>query len=170
MLFLSKIGHDLGDPRDVYRSENARPEDWVMIGTHDTRPIWLLLEEWQAAGQLGERARYLAERLEPSPGEREAFARALLEEPARLAQALLADLFASPAENVMIFVADLLGWREIYNRPGVVSEANWSLRVPRDYAARYHADRARLRALDLPGALALALRARGLARAGLSAG
>jgi 4-alpha-glucanotransferase len=27
----------LADPHDVYRSENARPEDWGMVGTHDTR-------------------------------------------------------------------------------------------------------------------------------------
>src|SRR5690606_18231397 len=31
---------DLTNPNDVYRSENARPEDWVMLGNHDTPPIW----------------------------------------------------------------------------------------------------------------------------------
>src|SRR5262249_18401054 len=27
---------NLDDPRDVYRSENARPADWIMVGNHDT--------------------------------------------------------------------------------------------------------------------------------------
>lgn len=30
----------LDTPADVYRIENARPEDWIMLGTHDTPTIW----------------------------------------------------------------------------------------------------------------------------------
>jgi len=51
--------------------------------------------------------------------------------------------------------------REPYNRPGTISEENWSLRIPPDFGERYARDRRTGRALDLPGALAMAIRARG---------
>jgi 4-alpha-glucanotransferase len=153
---------DLGNPGDVYRSENAAPEDWIMLGNHDTKPIWLLLEEWEGAGRLAERARYLAETLEPHAERRRAFAGRLVADPPLLAQAEFASLLASRARYVMVFFTDLFGLRETYNRPGTVSEENWSLRVPRDYARDYAARSAGNRALNLPLALAMALRAKRL--------
>lgn len=152
---------DLDNPKDVYRSENAAPADWIMVGTHDTPPLWRLLDTWERASALGRQAAYLATRLAPSPAEEGAMARALASDPRALAQAKLADLFASRASNVMVFFADLLGMKEIYNTPGTVGDHNWSLRVPRDYERSYLEMRARGAALDLPRVLALALRARG---------
>lgn len=152
---------DPSRPADVYRSENARPADWIMIGSHDTPPIWRLLDEWRRGRQLEERARYLAERLAPQPAEQAALTERMVRELPFLAQAQFADLFAGPARNVMIFFSDLFGIREIYNRPGTVSEENWSLRLPRDYTSEYLERVAVDRAANLPLALALALRARG---------
>jgi 4-alpha-glucanotransferase len=88
---------DLGDPDDGYRSENAAPEDWIMLGSHDTKPIWLLLEEWERARRLPDRARYLAERLEPRAGRRRAFAARMVADPGLQAQAEFASLLASRA-------------------------------------------------------------------------
>jgi 4-alpha-glucanotransferase len=150
----------LSDPHDVYRSENARPEDWVMVGTHDTRPIWVVVDEWQRRGQLGARAEYLAWRLAPSPTDREALARALVGDAGLLVHAQFADLFASPARNVMVFFADVFGMHEVYNVPGTVGPENWSLRVPPAYVAVQAERLRRDRALNLPLALAMALRAR----------
>ncbi|HEX2568031.1 MAG TPA: 4-alpha-glucanotransferase [Polyangia bacterium] len=150
----------LDDPADVYRSENARPADWIMVGNHDTRSIWQLIESWQGGGGLAARAAYLAERLEPEVARRSAFAAELASDPLRLAEALFADALASPARQVSVFFTDLLGLRETYNQPGVVDEANWSLRVPSDYERFYRAQLASRRALNVPGALALALRSR----------
>ncbi|HEV7735556.1 MAG TPA: 4-alpha-glucanotransferase [Candidatus Binatia bacterium] len=152
----------LDDPQDVYRSENARPEDWMMVGTHDTRSIWAVVESWRTSGQLVGRAAYLASRLAPREDEREAMAQALVREPGLLVHALFADLFASPARHVMIFFPDLFGLRESYNVPGTFGPHNWRLRVPPDWE-RVHTDGARrLDALDLRVALAMALRARGV--------
>lgn len=152
---------DLDNPQDVYRSENAEPSDWIMVGTHDTPPLFRLLDVWEQTGALARQAAYLASRLAPSPAEEGALAGALAADPHLLAQAKFADLFASRAVNVMVFFSDLLGLKEIYNAPGTVSDDNWSLRVPRDYARAYQEDRARGAALDLPRVLAMALRARG---------
>jgi 4-alpha-glucanotransferase len=151
---------DLRRPDDVYRSENAAPEDWLMVGTHDTRPLWLCLDEWVESGEIRERSAYLAQRLVPEPGERAGFTRKLVRDPGRFAQAQFADLFAGPARNVMVFFTDLFGIAEVYNRPGVISEENWCLRLSRDYRRQYLERLARRRALNLPRALFLALRAR----------
>jgi 4-alpha-glucanotransferase len=152
---------DLARPDDVYRGENARPEDWIMLGNHDTRTIWAAAEAWRASGAASAQASYLATRLVPRAADREAWARRTADDPAALAQARCADLFVGPASNVFVYFTDLLGEREPYNAPGTVSEANWTLRVPAEFAA-VHARRSRAcRALDLPSALAAALRSRG---------
>jgi len=150
----------LSDPSDVYRSENARPEDWAMVGTHDTPPIWQVADEWRRTGARGERAEYLASRLAPRPEEQTALARALAADVGLLVNAQLADLFACPARNVMVFFPDLFGLRETYNVPGTVGATNWSLRVPPAYADDYRERLRGNRALNLPLALAMALRAR----------
>jgi 4-alpha-glucanotransferase len=152
----------LADPRDVYRSENARPEDWAMVGTHDTQPIWSVVDAWERSGELRGRAEYLACRLSPRPEARPGLARMLVEDRGLLVHAQFADLFASPARNVMVFFPDLFGLREAYNVPGTVGPKNWSLRVPPAYADDYGERLRAGRALDLPRALAIALRARGV--------
>ncbi len=152
---------DPDDPGDVYRGENARPDDWIMLGNHDTRPIWSVAEAWVEKGSAGRRARYLAARVLADGEDREAWARAVAADPRALAQAAFADLFVGPARNVMVYFTDLIGSRTPYNVPGVVSDVNWSLRLPHDFR-RVHADRlAAGEALDIPRALARALRSRG---------
>jgi len=148
----------LSDPHDVYRPEAAAAPDWVMLGNHDTPPIWVVLRRWQDAGEIAARADDVASRL--AADRPRDFARGLVERPERLAQAMLADLFASRARNVQVFFADLLGLDELFNRPGVASADNWTLRVPPDYRDEYRERVARDAALDVPGALALAIRAR----------
>ncbi len=149
------------DPGDVYRSENAAPEDWVMAGNHDTKPLWLLADEWRASGRLGARAAYVASRLRPAGPGRDALAAAVEADPGRLVEAMAADLLACPAKNVVVFFADLFGLREIYNAPGEINDTNWLLRAPADYERSYAGRLAAGRALDVPAALADALRARG---------
>ena len=152
---------DLGDPNDGYRAENAQPRDWIMIGTHDTAPVWAMLDEWRRRGALRERAAYLAWRLAPSAHARADMAEHLATSPSHLAQAQFADLFASRARHVMTFFTDIFGLREWYNRPGTVDPSNWSLRLPADYLSRYRDGLGREQAANLPAALAMALRAGG---------
>jgi hypothetical protein len=81
-------------------------------------------------------------------------------------QAKLADLFVGPACNVMVFFTDALGLEEVYNRPGVVDDVNWSLRISADFRREHEARVGEGAAMDLPRVLARALRARGAAFAG----
>ena len=152
----------LGDPADVYRSENAAPVDWIMAGTHDTEPVWRVAERWVAGGSAPAHAAYLAQRLVADVRVRSGWVERVAGDASRLALAKLAELFVGPARNVMVMFTDLLGMREVYNRPGTVSEENWSLRVPPDFEARYAGARLAGRALDLPRVLSMAIRARGV--------
>ena len=145
---------DLDNTADVYRSENAAPEDWVMVGNHDTPSIWNLVEGWLGNDISRKQAEYLAWRLHLPD------AHVLANDHRRLAHAKFAELFLSPARNVMVFFADLLGLKESYNMPGTVNATNWMLRVPPSFAPDYAAMRLDGSALNLHAVLALALRAR----------
>jgi 4-alpha-glucanotransferase len=154
---------DLDRADDVYRGENARPQDWIMLGNHDTPPIWRVARGWVDSGAARAQVEYLASRLLAPEESREEWVRHVATDRDAIVAARFADLFVGPAANVMVFFTDLLGFEELYNRPGVVSEENWSLRVPPDFRRRYEERAARGAALVLPRALARALRARGSA-------
>lgn len=144
---------NLDDASDVYRAENAARADWVMLGNHDTAPIFAVVRAWAPAVRASWQA-HLARRLALADP-------AALATDGALATAMLAELFASAAENVSIFFADLFGYEERFNAPGTQSDDNWSLRLPADFDRQYRERLARGTALDLPRALALALDARG---------
>lgn len=152
----------LTDPKDGYRSANAEPHDWIMIGNHDTDPLLRVMDRWRETGQWTARAEYLAMRLEPDPSKRASFAWELASEPRRMVTAMFAELFVGPASNVLVFWADLFGEREVYNTPGVVRPENWTLRVPANYRELYSERVASGEAPDLRAALAMAKRARGI--------
>jgi 4-alpha-glucanotransferase len=154
---------NLDNPDDVYRTENAAPADWLMLGNHDTPPIWQLVHTWETTGRLAGQAAYLARRLAPQPSVVTALQQELQCSPDRVALAKFADLFVSRGRNVVVFFTDLFGYTEDYNVPGTVHADNWSLRLPVEFERLYHERVARGAALNIPAALALALEARGLA-------
>jgi 4-alpha-glucanotransferase len=142
---------NMDDPSDVYRTENAQPEDWVMLGNHDTAPIISVIRGWEPV--LREKwGRHLAAKLKLMRPER-------LASVGFMATCMLAELFASPAENVSIFFADLFGYTERFNVPGLVDDANWTLRLPHDFDQLHASQLAREEALDIPLAVELALAA-----------
>ena len=151
---------DLGRADDVYRSENASRRDWIMVGNHDTRPIWMLTDTWHATAAGRERAAYLTDRLMPVTALRPRFRRWLEDDGRHLAQGLFADLFAGPARRVSVFFADLFGMRAVYNRPGTVDAVNWTLRLPPDFEDLYQNRLQSADAVNVPLALALAIVAR----------
>jgi 4-alpha-glucanotransferase len=145
------------DPDDAYRAEHARPEDWLMLGTHDTPPIYAVATEWLGNGSAQPRAAYLAERLIDDPGGRAEAAARFASSERELLCASLADLFGSGAESVYVFAGDLFGEREPFNRAGVVHPENWTARLPEDFEAVYATRLRDGRALDIVAALRLAL-------------
>jgi 4-alpha-glucanotransferase len=149
---------DPDNPQDVYLSVNAEPQDWIMMGNHDTPSIWRLARSWQGTEKGRQQAAYLARRLKPS--DPDPLQRTLAADHRRLVHAKAADLFLSPARHIMLFFADLFGLEESYNLPGTLHEDNWTLRVPHDCIGYYEAGKQRGETLNLYAVLALALRAR----------
>jgi 4-alpha-glucanotransferase len=148
---------DLTNAADVYRTDQAKPDDWLTLGTHDSPPVFLAARGWLHDGSAPLRAAYLAERLIEDPARRRAAAARIASSERELVCAELADLFGSRAENVYVFVGDLFGETQPFNRPGVVHPDNWTARVPEDFEEVY-AERLREgRALDIASALRLAL-------------
>jgi len=151
---------DLARPDDVYRTENAAPDDWLMVGNHDTPPIWALARQRQGTAAGAAWAAHLAERLMPIEVMRPRLAQWLAADPRHMCQGMFAELFTSRARRISVFFADLFGLEDVYNRPGVVSPENWSLRLPPDFDAAYRDRLTQGAALDVPLALALACAAR----------
>lgn len=155
---------DLDNELDVYRSENAQPEDWLMLGNHDTAPIWQVADNWLVTGNAHRQAEYLATRLRIPAAERAEWTERVSVDAGALVQAKFADLLIGPAQNIMVFFTDLLGSKETYNKPGTMSVANWTLRIPSNYKSIYAEKLAANHALDIPRGLAMALRARGFTK------
>jgi 4-alpha-glucanotransferase len=148
---------NLSDPHDVYRSDRAQPNDWLMLGTHDTPPVFPLAQGWLADGSAQLRAAYLAERLIADPAERVAARELFARSASALLTASLADLLSSGARNVYVFVGDLFGEERPFNRAGIVHEENWTYRLSPAFEEAYAERVARGAALDVPAAVRLAL-------------
>lgn len=153
---------DPHNPTDVYRSENAEAIDWIMLGNHDTPPIWQLVDQWVNSGSAWDRAADLGQRLVPSGADPEQWIAHHARHRGALVHALFADLLISRARNIMVFFADLLGLTEQYNVPGTVNDSNWTMRVPAEYEKAYLLQLADDHALNIPYALSIALRAPGI--------
>ncbi|HSA06555.1 MAG TPA: 4-alpha-glucanotransferase [Candidatus Gastranaerophilales bacterium] len=150
------------DPEDEehpYRIKNAEPRHWVMIGSHDNDPLVSWVNELYEQKTIDQHAQILAEDLKPS--KLEEFKQELINNRKSFIKAKFAELFASSAENVQIFFADLFGMPERYNRPGTAGDENWSLRVPQKYECFYYEQVAAGEALNLPEALILAIESKG---------
>lgn len=152
---------DMENSYDVYLPSNAKAEDWIMVGTHDTPPIWRALAA-MSEDQRSSRARYAARFLAADGRGREVMEVHFRSSVQAQILAEFAMIFASRAQNVMIFISDLLGEEAIYNRPGEIHPENWTLRVPSNFEEVYEERRKHGGALDFPGVLALALASRPL--------
>lgn len=150
---------NLDDASDVYRIENASSQDWIMLGTHDTPSIWQLAEGW-CRGPQGERwASYLATRLVAS-SQRDHFCSEIAGNAGKLVNACFAAILSSQSKNVVAFFPDIFGMTTRYNEPGVISDANWSLRVPADFEQFYADQLSRGTALDLEMCFQMAMTSR----------
>ncbi|NUP07650.1 MAG: 4-alpha-glucanotransferase [Polyangiaceae bacterium] len=152
------------DPTDVYRGDQAKREDWIMVGNHDTPPLALVLDRWKGGAEIDRRAAYLASRLAPDPFTRVTLGVRLARDESAMVEGMLAETLVGPAKNVIVFWADLFGERRIYNRPGEVHEENWTLRVPAAFERAWLSGVRGGTAPHWGRVLALALAAKGLDR------
>jgi 4-alpha-glucanotransferase len=134
--FLRESLNDLGVPGyKVFRWERAwktegqpflDPRGYAALsvtttGTHDTES----LSEWWDAAPIEERAEVV--KVPDLAG-----AGFSAESPfdARLRDALLATIYRSGANLVLLPLQDIFGWRDRINVPGTVGSGNWTWRLP----------------------------------------
>jgi 4-alpha-glucanotransferase len=106
---------------ESFLSPSTYPElSLATTGTHDTEPLTL----WWRATPVADR-----EKLVHGLGlDGKVNPRELLERAAR--EAILAALYAAPSRLAIIPIQDLFGWSARINRPGTVSDSNWTYRLP----------------------------------------
>jgi 4-alpha-glucanotransferase len=148
---------NLRDPADVYRTDRAQPNDWLMLGTHDTPPIFGLVHRWLTDRSAQLQASYLADRLIADPAERPHACELFSTSARALLTASLADLLSSGARNVYVFMGDLFGEAQPFNRAGIVHPDNWMFRLDPAFEQVYRERVDRGAALDVVSALRLAL-------------
>lgn len=156
---------DPDNPDDIYRRENTSAHDWIMVGNHDTKPIWRLAIERQGTAWYRARASLLASQLSQSQKQKESMLNEMMENPNKFCEAMFCELFLGPAQHVFVFFTDLLGIKEIFNKPGIADSDNWSIRIPPDYYHRYVVQSKNGEAFHIPRTLAKALRVRFPAKA-----
>jgi len=110
-----------GQDDEPFLSPTGYPElSLATTGTHDTEPLTV----WWQAQPIGEREKFVrALGLESQVNPRGRF-----DETAR--DAVLGALYAAPSHLVIIPIQDLFGWSARINRPGTVSDSNWTYRIP----------------------------------------
>jgi 4-alpha-glucanotransferase len=109
------------DGDGLFRSPSTYPElSLATTGTHDTEPLTV----WWRATPIADR-----EVLVRALGlEGKANPRLRLERSAR--EAILAALYSAPSRLAIIPIQDLFGWSARINRPGTISDSNWTYRLP----------------------------------------
>jgi len=144
------------DPEDKehpYRIKNTEPQHWVMVGSHDNAPLTAWTDELCQNKEIAKHAEILAVDLGLNKQK-------LVENKSKFLTAKFAELFASPAENIQVFFADFFGMNERYNMPGTSGSQNWSLRVPANYRCLYYSQLEKGEALNLAGALLIAMKSK----------
>jgi 4-alpha-glucanotransferase len=105
-----------------FRDPRAYPSCSVAIsGTHDTESM----ADWWDAADLDERRAVTA-----MPDVRDAGVRADAAFSSETRDALLSALFHAGSDFVLIALPDVFGWRDRINTPSVVSDENWTWRLP----------------------------------------
>ena len=111
--------HDPGQP--FRRPSDYPPESVAISATHDTD----MLAGWWDGASLEERRLCAA-----IPGLREAGCDPERPFSPATRDALLAVLFHSGSDFVIIPIQDVFGWRDRVNVPGIVDDQNWTWRMP----------------------------------------
>lgn len=155
------------------RGGKAPANNVIMIGSHDNNSFLEFIEDLfnyknkndsRETGRFMKKTNHLAEDTAPLGATKEEikqYSKELRRDKKKFLAASFAELFASPAKRVQIFFSDFWGLGKTYNRPGT-TRGNWALRLGEDFEEDYYKAAAEGKAPNLAGAIAAALRHRGL--------
>ncbi|MBR1425290.1 4-alpha-glucanotransferase [bacterium] len=144
------------DPKeedDPYRCKNIPAKCWVMVGTHDNRPVSVWAKSMVNTHEGYLHIKNLVDDLFCESENKDEIIVKMSNDVEFLKETKLVELFACKAENIQIFFTDYFNMTETYNVPGTSTERNWSLRLPGNYEA--------MQTINLPLLLKKAIMSRG---------
>lgn len=142
-------------PEHPYRCCNIEENVWTMVGTHDNEPIAMWANSMVNTHEGYLHVKNLVEDLYAEADNKDDLIVKLTNDAEFLRKVKLSEIFASKARNIQMFFTDYFNIYDVYNRPGTSGDANWSLRLPNNYAE--------LEPIDLREILAMAIKSRGAA-------
>lgn len=142
-------------PEHPYRCCNIEENVWTMVGTHDNEPIAMWANSMVNTHEGYLHVKNLVEDLYAEADNKDDLIVKLTNDAEFLRKVKLSEIFASKARNIQMFFTDYFNIYDVYNRPGTSGDANWSLRLPNNYAE--------LEPIDLREILVMAIKSRGAA-------
>ena len=124
------------DPKvenDPYRCKNISEKCWIMVGTHDNRPVSVWAKSMVNTHEGYLHVKNLVEDLFSEVEDKDSLIVKMTSDVEFLKETKLVELFASKAENIQIFFTDFFNMSDTYNVPGTSGDKNWSLRLPDNY-------------------------------------
>lgn len=146
-----------------YRGRDAKPQNTIMLGTHDNQSFLSYTDEVfnnPDKGSIWRKAERLAEDTIVPGEDFNRYKESIATNKLNFMNARFTELFTSPAKKIQVFFTDLFGIKERYNTPGQ-TEGCWELRVPENYEEVYHENLENGTALNIPDAIARAIRNKG---------
>lgn len=145
------------------RGRDANPNNVIMLGCHDNQPFLSWVDSVfnnPDRGSLERKShRYAEDTIVPG----EDFGHykwQISTDKLKFITAAFTELFTSNVKKIQVFFTDFLGIDKRYNTPGSVDEC-WRLRVPEDYEELYHENLKKGTAMNVPDAIARAIRSKG---------
>lgn len=147
-----------------YRGKETPENKVIMLGSHDNTSFVEYTNRMftqKENDHRKEKAEKLAEDT-AVPGENiEEYKSKIMNEKTSFMAANFAELFTSSAKRIQIFFTDFFGIGKTYNTPGT-TENCWVLRTPENHEKTYYANLKKGTALNLPEAIARAIRQKGV--------
>lgn len=150
---------------EYMRGENSKnPENWGLVGSHDSNPASEMIKKDWVKGHDAWNIFYLAGFLNSNPKRayyRDSFCKQIAENDSDRVKAKFAELFLT-CKKIQISFVDFLGIDKTYNVGGQENDANWKLRINKDYEDMYYKNLASEHptAMNLPEILKIAVQAK----------
>ncbi len=150
-----------------YRGRDTAPEKILMLGSHDntsflefTDTLFKSAETEGGKDRFTKKTQFLAEDTAPYGQNFDAYLNDLRQDKKKFISASFTELFTSPAKRIQVFFTDFFGIPKTYNTPGK-RQGCWTLRLPEKFEDLYYKNVKEGTALNLPEAIATAIRHKG---------
>lgn len=144
-----------------YRGKKAPERNIIMPGSHDNESFIEYTDMvFDDKKRLRSKSIKLANDTTIPNEDKKSYRKGIATDKTNFISASFAELFTSPAKKVQMFFTSFFGMPETYNRPGTTAGC-WTLRLPENFENLYWDNVKNGTALNLPEAIARAIRNKG---------